>query len=645
MAITIDNAGQSNSAVSGTTVVISSFVVGSGSNRYLLVGVSLNNHLTGGPSQVSSVTFGAAPLSLIDSVANSDDGLVEIWELINPANATSDITVTIDTNPDSSGFVAGAMSFEGVHQTTPTRTPWTEATSDTGAVTLDITSATDELVFDTVACEYTPGGIAVGADQTERWGIDVNSVHDINGYGSTESGASTVTMSWSGDTAHWALGAVSIRPAVIAQAAAGTITPSGSLARKTLKALAGSLTPAGSLVRKALKPLAGALTPAGSLSTLLFKAQAVAGSLVPSGSLARKVLKTLAGGLTPVGALARKTLKPLAGSLTPVGALATVHTRIQAAAGLLAPAGLLVVKTLKALAGSLAPSGSLTRKMLTALAGVIAPAGLLARKTLTALAGSLAPSGSLARKTLTALSGAITPAGSLATVHITSIVDINHEPGDLSEYTSTVTDGGRLSVTGAAALVDSFGMAGLINSTTSIYGEIEFTQFTSGLCRSRIYFDPNALSMATNNRFWLLIVRFNTSSRSLIEFNYDGSNYEVRASLRRDDSSFASTSFYNITDAPHYIEIYLEYASSAVASDGRLTLFIDGAQQEQLTGQDVFDLAEPNNARLGVQGPDAGTSGTPYFDDLVINDTGEEIGAAPSPPVGANPWYYYAQQQ
>lgn len=220
MAITIDNTGQSNSASSGITVVISDFVVGSGSERYLLVGVSLNNHASEGPTQVDSVTFGVTSLTRIDSVAISDDGLVEIWELIAPANDTRDITITVDRNPNGSAFVAGAMAFEGVHQDTPTRTPWTEAISDEGSsVTLDITSAVGELVFDTVSCEYTPAGITVGADQTERWGIDVNAVHDINGYGSTEPGASTVTMSWSGDLTDWALGAVSIRPA----AAAGAI--------------------------------------------------------------------------------------------------------------------------------------------------------------------------------------------------------------------------------------------------------------------------------------------------------------------------------------------------------------------------------------------------------------------------------------
>jgi len=608
MTITIDNVGQSNSAASGTTVVISNFVVGSGSDRYLLVGVSLNNHATEGPTQVDSVTFGVTSLARIDSIANSDDGLVEIWGVVAPANDTRDITVTVDQNPSGSAFVAGAMSFEGVHQATPTRTPWTEATSDVASVTLDITSAVGELVFDTVACEYTPAGIAVGASQTERWGIDVNTTHDINGYGSTEPGASTVTMSWSGDTAHWALGAVSIRPAVAVeeQAAAGAITPAGSLVVKVLKAAAGALTPAGSLVVKALKPVAGALTPAGSLVV--------------------------------------KVLKAAAGVIAPAGALATVHTRTQAAAGAITPAGSLVAKTLKSVAGAITPSGSLVRKVSVALAGALTPAGSLARKTLIALSGALTPAGSLARKVLVALAGAITPAGSLAretlkplagsitptgalsTVHTSAneVFHITLEPGDLSEFDSTVDPDNDLSVTGAAALVGSNGLGCLIDDTTVFYGEKTFTQLTSDVYRFRAYIDPNTLSIGSGDRFYFVYVMVGGTNLATAELYYNGSNYQVRCSTRPDSGGWPTTSLYTITDEPHYVEVQVEIGASA----GTLTLWIDGVQQEQITAIDNDGLSKPDRARLGITGSvSAGITGTFFIDDFILNDDGAEIGA------------------
>lgn len=209
---------------------------------------------------------------------------------------------------------------------------------------------------------------------------------------------------------------------------------------------------------------------------------------------------------------------------------------------------------------------------------------------------------------------------------MTEIFNIRHEV-DLSEYTSVVDNGGNLTQSTAAALAGSAGgMQGVIVDTGSMYGAISFPQLTSGKGRARFYIDPNSLVMATSDRFNVLIVQQSTASRFFIELNYDGSNYEVRARQRRDDNSFASTAFYNISDEPHFLEVYQEYASSDVASDGRLTFWIDGDLQEQLTGQDVFDLSQPDNARFGVQGPDAGTSGTFYLDEFVLNDDGSEIG-------------------
>lgn len=217
MAIAIDNAGQSGSTPSATTVTISSFVVGSGSNRLLLVGVSMNNHGGDGPTQVDTVTFGGAGLTLIGTVTNSDDARLEIWKLVAPVVSTADIVVTVDRNTGGCGIVAGAMSFTGVHQSTPT-SAISGATGTSTLSTVDISSAADELVMDTVAVEWDATGLDIGAGQTERWGVDVSTTQDINGYGSTEPGAASVTMSWTqgGSGDHWAIGAVSIKPAAAA---------------------------------------------------------------------------------------------------------------------------------------------------------------------------------------------------------------------------------------------------------------------------------------------------------------------------------------------------------------------------------------------------------------------------------------------
>ena len=49
---------------------------------------------------------------------------------------------------------------------------------------------------------------------------------------------------------------------------------------------------------------------------------------------------------------------------------------------------------------------------------------------------------------------------------------------------------------------------------------------------------------------------------------YDGSSYEVRARVYNDNASSNWTNRYDITDAEHYVEVLVTYASGATANDG-----------------------------------------------------------------------------
>jgi hypothetical protein len=63
------------------------------------------------------------------------------------------------------------------------------------------------------------------------------------------------------------------------------------------------------------------------------------------------------------------------------------------------------------------------------------------------------------------------------------VADIDLESGDLSEFSGTVTDGGDLSVTQAAALAGSeYGLQCVIDDTTAVYGYVLLgSPNTSGL--------------------------------------------------------------------------------------------------------------------------------------------------------------------
>ncbi len=218
------------------------------------------------------------------------------------------------------------------------------------------------------------------------------------------------------------------------------------------------------------------------------------------------------------------------------------------------------------------------------------------------------------------------------------LLDINLET-NLSEFNTTVTDGGDLTQSATAALAGTAGGLRMnIDDTNVIYGQNNFTTLTSGDYRYRIYVNPKTLTMASGNNFTIVNAKSSTGSgRSRIVMNYNGSNYQIRAEARDDAGAYAVTSFYTITDAEHFIESRVEYGSNNATSDAIVTLWIDGVLQESKTGFILFDRTQPGMTRIGaVESIDAGTSGAFYLDEFVFNDDGSEIGPLPSSISGSN---------
>jgi CSLREA domain-containing protein len=183
-----------------------------GSSRLMLVGVSIHNYAS---ETVSSITYNGVALTLVGARANATDARVEIWRLIAPPTGTHDVVITFSTEL-SSVSRAGVMTFTGVNQTTPLGT-FTSAIGSASPATVNVASAANELVFDTVGSMSTssPFTLTVGAGQTERWNSVVMGYERYLSAGSTESGAASVTMSWTiapTTSVPWAIAAVPIKP-------------------------------------------------------------------------------------------------------------------------------------------------------------------------------------------------------------------------------------------------------------------------------------------------------------------------------------------------------------------------------------------------------------------------------------------------
>lgn len=249
-AVTIVEDGASVEGNTGSATATSltiSKTVGSGTGKILIVGVAIRNAAS---ETVTSITFNGISLSLLSAVPNGVSVSTEMWYLKNPPSVTANIVVTVSAG---ARFVVGAASFFGVHQSSTFGTTAT-ATGSTQLATVDVTSATGELVIDSVGKVNSTEAITVGASQNEEWNdVTTSATAGQNpiGGGSTEAGATTTTMSWSWTTTNraWAIIGVALKPM-------SSSTTANALATRL------QITPDGRVYGGALHNNAGAVTGA-----------------------------------------------------------------------------------------------------------------------------------------------------------------------------------------------------------------------------------------------------------------------------------------------------------------------------------------------------------------------------------------------
>ena len=188
------------------------------------------------------------------------------------------------------------------------------------------------------------------------------------------------------------------------------------------------------------------------------------------------------------------------------------------------------------------------------------------------------------------------------------------ESGNLSAWSSSITDAGDLTVSAAGALSGTYGLQATLDDNNPIYVNDDKPS-AEARYRTRFYFDPNSISMVNRDAHYLFYGYTGTSTVVVrAEFRYYRGSYQLRAALRNDSSNWTSTNWFAISDAPHFIEMDWRAATASGANNGGLTLWIDGQQRANLTGLDN-DTRRIDRIQLGaVTGIDSGTRGTYYFD-------------------------------
>jgi len=194
-----------------------------------------------------------------------------------------------------------------------------------------------------------------------------------------------------------------------------------------------------------------------------------------------------------------------------------------------------------------------------------------------------------------------------------AIFSDSFESGSLGLWSSAVTDGGRLSVSGQAAMIGVQGMQAFINSTKSIY-VMDTSPATEATYHARFYFSPNSAVLPRNKTQDLFVGR--TSSGVVIfrlQLQYASGSYQVRGVILIGNGKTLTTSWYTISNSAHAVELAWQAASTAKGSDGLLSLWLDGSLKETRSGATNGGY-RLEDVLLGSQAVPSGTSGTEYFD-------------------------------
>jgi hypothetical protein len=186
--------------------------IASGSNRAVIVIVTREVAVT-----VSNLSFAGSALTSVGSVTGAlSVHAMAMYRQLNPPTGSQNLVY--DLSP--AGYTSGNTApFTNVHQTTPVDTAATNTGPAASGTTVTVTSATGDLVVDSVYqafgdCAATP--IAPGATQTLLFADQTNGT--AAGM-STKAGAASVPMTWTcAIPDEWLAIGVSLNPVAAAAA-------------------------------------------------------------------------------------------------------------------------------------------------------------------------------------------------------------------------------------------------------------------------------------------------------------------------------------------------------------------------------------------------------------------------------------------
>jgi uncharacterized repeat protein (TIGR03803 family) len=195
--------------------------------------------------------------------------------------------------------------------------------------------------------------------------------------------------------------------------------------------------------------------------------------------------------------------------------------------------------------------------------------------------------------------------------------------GTMSSWTGSSTDGGDLNVTADAGMASdgeptNYGIQASVNDRNALYVEDE-TPSDETRYRVKFYVHPLTFDPGeAGGRFRVRILLGFDASPSLrrqfaVVLRRIGGQYSLMVRTTRANGTRVNTSFFPLSTAPHSIQLDWQRSSAAGVADGSLTLWIDGVQQQVVSGIDT-GLFGIDLVRLGPTSIKPGANGMLYLD-------------------------------
>ena len=110
-------------------------------------------------------------------------------------------------------------------------------------------------------------------------------------------------------------------------------------------------------------------------------------------------------------------------------------------------------------------------------------------------------------------------------------------------------------------MTGNYGLQAVINDNNPIY-VTDTTPAAETRYQARFYIDPNSISVASGNAFYLFTGTSGTSTTILrIEYRFFNNNHQLRAELLNDKTNWKTSNWFTISDAVHFIELNWSAAS------------------------------------------------------------------------------------